>query len=66
MIPTSEWKDVKKQIKTKFGKLNDSEIEGLNGHMDRLKEKVKQAYGYDEEKAKKECNSFNESVKKSR
>lgn len=64
MIPTNEWKEVKGKIKAKFGKLNDSEIEDLNGHMDRLQSKVQKAYGYSEDEARKECKTFNESIKK--
>ncbi len=64
MTPTAEWKELKGRIKAKFGKLSDSEIESLNGHMDRLQAKVQKAYGYAEEKAKQECKSFNTSVKK--
>jgi uncharacterized protein YjbJ (UPF0337 family) len=64
MTPATEWKDVKGKIKSKFGKLSDSEIEGLNGHMDKLQSKVKKAYAYTDEKAKQECKNFNESIQK--
>lgn len=63
-MKTSEWKEVKGKIKAKFGKLSDSDIEGLNGHMDQLQSKVKKAYAYTENKAKSECDSFNKSIKK--
>ena len=59
-----EWKELKGKIKTKFGKLSDSEIDGLNGHMDRLQDKVQKVYGYNEDKAERECKSFNDSLKK--
>lgn len=56
----TEWNSLKKKIKTKFGKLNESEIDGLKGHMDQLSSKVQKAYGYDKEKAEKECKEFND------
>jgi uncharacterized protein YjbJ (UPF0337 family) len=62
--PTSEWKDLKGKIKSKFGKLSDSELDSLQGHMDQLQSKVQKVYGYDKEKAERECKRFNDSVKK--
>ena len=53
-----EWKEVKNKIKTKFGKLSDSDIDGLNGHMDRLASKVQKVYSYDQSKAARECKEF--------
>ena len=64
MTQTSNWKEVKGKIKEKFGKLSDSDIEGLNGHMDRLQGMVQKTYNYSEDKAKQECKDFNEPVKK--
>jgi uncharacterized protein YjbJ (UPF0337 family) len=58
-----EWSSLKGKIKSKFGKLSDSDIDGLNGHMDRLTSKVQKAYSYDQGKAEKECKAFNETLK---
>jgi len=55
---TSDWSNVKQKIKAKFGKFSDTEIEGLKGHMDQLTSKVQKMYGYDKEKAEKECKEF--------
>ena len=60
----SEWKQTKSKIKAKFGKLSDSDIDGLNGHMEKLPAKVQKAYDYDKVKAEKECKAFNDSLKK--
>ena len=60
----NDWKETKGKIKAKFGKLSDSDLEGLNGHMDQLSSKVQKAYDYDKTKAEKECKVFNESLKK--
>ena len=56
------WSALKGKIKAKFGKFNDADIESLNGHMDQLQSKVQKVYSYSEEKAKGECNSFNNSL----
>jgi len=61
----NDWKETKSKIRTKFGKLSDSDIEGLNGHMDQLSSKVQKVYEYDKEKAEQECKVFNDSLKKS-
>jgi uncharacterized protein YjbJ (UPF0337 family) len=61
----NDWKETKTKIKTKFNKLSDSEIEGLNGHMDQLPKKVQMAYNYDQVRAEKECKSFTDSLKRS-
>ncbi len=61
----NDWKETKSKIKAKFGKLSDSEIDGLNGHMDQLSSKVQKAYQYDRAKAEQECKTFTDSLKKS-
>jgi uncharacterized protein YjbJ (UPF0337 family) len=60
----NDWKETKGKIKAKFGKLSDSDIDGLNGHMDQLTVKVQKAYEYDKPKADKECKAFTDSLKK--
>lgn len=60
----NDWKVMKSKIKKKFGKLSDSDIEGLNGHMDQLTSKIQKAYEYDKPKAELECKAFNDSLKK--
>lgn len=64
MKPPAEWKELKRKIRSKFGRLSDCEIEGLNGHMGKLQNKVQGAYNYSVEKAKQETDSFNESIQK--
>lgn len=60
----NDWKEIKAKIKSKFGKLSDADLEGLNGHMDQLPVKVQKAYSYDKERAEKECKAFNDSLRK--
>ena len=61
----NDWKETKSKIKSKFGKLSDSDIDSLNGHMDQLSTKVQKAYQYDQSKADQECKTFTDSLKKS-
>ena len=60
----NDWKQTKGKIKEKFGKLSDSDIDSLNGHMDQLSSKVEKVYQYDKEKAQRECKAFTDSLKK--
>lgn len=59
-----DWPELKEKIKSKFVKLSDSDVEDLNGHMDRLTSKVRNVYNYDQKKAESECKTFNASLKK--
>lgn len=67
-MPTNEkkpdWKVMKRKIQNRFGKLSETDLEGLNGHMDRLPSKVQKAYNYDQKKATQECNAFNKTLDK--
>lgn len=60
----NDWKVTKTKLKEKFSKLSDSDIDGLDGHMDQLSSKVQKAYSYDKDKADLECKSFNASIAK--
>ncbi len=60
----NDWKEKKSKIKAKFGKLSDSDIDGLKGHMSQLVIKVQKAYEYDKAKAEQECKTFTEALKK--
>ncbi len=58
----NNWKEVKGKIKNKFGKLSDSEIDGLQDNLNGLQSQLVQTYGYDQEKAKKEMENFKQSL----
>jgi len=60
----TDWAAVKNQIKSKFPKLSEKDVDGLNGHMDLLVSKVQKAYAYDKTKAEKECKTFKETLNK--
>lgn len=60
----NEWNEVKGKIKAKFGKLSDSDINGLQDNMNNLQSQLVQTYGYDKDKAKQEADSFKQSLDK--
>ncbi len=57
-----EWNVIKGKLKTAFPKFSNSDIEGLNGHMDQLESRVQKTYAYDKKKAASECKAFNDSL----
>jgi uncharacterized protein YjbJ (UPF0337 family) len=58
-----QWNVTRGKIKTKFGKLNDKQLDGLNGHMEKLPGLVQEVYKYDHSKAIQECKAFREAPK---
>jgi uncharacterized protein YjbJ (UPF0337 family) len=65
-MPTNEknpeWKAMKRKIQNRFGKLSETDLEELDGHMDQLQSKVEKAYDYAPKKAAQECNAFNKTL----
>jgi uncharacterized protein YjbJ (UPF0337 family) len=61
---SNEWKETRSKIKAQFGKLSSSDIDELNGHMEKLSNKVQKTYGYAKPKAEKESKMFTDSLKK--
>lgn len=57
---TAQWNETRGKIKTKFGKLSDKQLDGLNGHLDKLPGIVQEVYSYDRAKAVEECKPFSE------
>lgn len=60
---TTQWNETRGKIKSKFGKLSDKQLDGLNGHMDKLPGMIQQAYSYDHSKAVEEAKPFTEQSK---
>ena len=58
----SEWTEIKDTIKNRWGKFNDSEIDGLNGHMEQLSEKLQRIYGFGKGQAQRESALFTASL----
>jgi uncharacterized protein YjbJ (UPF0337 family) len=54
-IAAGKWKQMKGSVKTWWGKLTDDEIDQISGNWDKLVGKIQEKYGYDKERAEKEC-----------
>jgi uncharacterized protein YjbJ (UPF0337 family) len=53
-----QWKQVKGEIRKKWGKFTDDEIEMMAGERDKLVGKLQEKYGYTREEAEKQVNDF--------
>ena len=54
-----KWKQLKGQIKTRWGKLTDDDIDVAEGHSQYLAGKLQERYGVTKEKAEEEVAEFN-------
>jgi uncharacterized protein YjbJ (UPF0337 family) len=53
-----KWKEIKGEVKEKWGKLTDDDLTVVEGNKDKLLGILQQKYGYAKEKAEKEYNDF--------
>lgn len=53
-----QWKQLKGNIKEKWGKLTDDEVTQINGKYDQLIGKLQQKYGYTKEQAETEMRNW--------
>ena len=60
-----DWKILKGKIKTKWAKLNDRDLDALNGKLEKLSGTLQKKYGYAKEKAEKEFKEFQSSLAES-
>ncbi len=52
------WKQVKGQVKEKWGKLTDDDLTAINGRRDQLEGKIQERYGLAKDQAKKEIDDW--------
>lgn len=52
------WKQIKGQLKTKWGKLTDDDLTEAKGRMDNLVGKIQERYGQTKDDVLKEVNEF--------
>lgn len=57
-----QWKILKGQVKTKWGKLTDDEITQVNGKFEQLAGLLQKKYGFAKEKASQEIDTWLQSV----
>lgn len=60
---TSKWDDYKGQLKSKWGKLTDDDVQAISGKFDVLVARLKQHYGLEKDAAEKEIDAFLEKLK---
>jgi uncharacterized protein YjbJ (UPF0337 family) len=58
------WKQVRGDIKTKWGKLTDDELDQVAGHRDKLLGLIQQKYGENREAAETELNKLLTKIEK--
>ena len=52
------WKQIKGQIKEKWGKLTDDDLNVINGKRDQLEGKIQERYGYAKDQTKKDIDDW--------
>lgn len=57
-ILEGQWKQIKGQIKERWGELTDDEIDQIEGHRDQLVGKLQEKYGYTRQEAEDRVNAF--------
>jgi len=60
-IIEGKWRQLKGQIKTRWGKLRDDDLDELEGNRDYLVGKVQERYGLAKDQAEKEVREFEKS-----
>lgn len=58
----TEWKEIKGKIKSKWGKLGDSDIDKFKGNMHLVAAKVQTVYKITKDKADKEYTEFTKTI----
>lgn len=57
-----KWKEMKGNVRAKWGDLTDDELDEVQGNREALEGKIQQKYGKSKEEAKKEVNDFIDSL----
>ena len=53
-----QWKQMKGEIKRRWGKLTDDELDQVEGNFDKLVGRIQERYGYQKDQAEREINEF--------
>jgi uncharacterized protein YjbJ (UPF0337 family) len=53
-----KWEDLKSQVKEKWGKITNDDLENIQGKKDQLVRKLRERYGFTHDKAKSEIEVF--------
>ena len=60
------WNEIKGKVKEKWGKLTDNDLTEINGKREQLLGKLQKNYGYAKDRAEKELNAFEKSMRKNK
>jgi uncharacterized protein YjbJ (UPF0337 family) len=63
-ILKGKWKEIKGEVKTKWGKLTDDDLTAIEGQEEKLLGLLQQRYGYARDEAEKEFRDFMENYDK--
>ena len=61
-ILKGKWKQFRGQVKEKWGKLTDDELDQIEGDYDQLVGQLQEQYGYAKQKAEREVSDWLESL----
>jgi uncharacterized protein YjbJ (UPF0337 family) len=53
-----QWKQVKGEVKRRWGKLTDDELDQVEGSFEKLVGRVQERYGYQRDQAEREIDEF--------
>ena len=57
------WKQFKGQVKEKWGKLTDDELDEINGRREQLEGRIQERYGIAKDQAKKDVDAWYNTIK---
>jgi len=58
VMPNHDWSEIKHQIKSRWPRLNDTDIDAVQYNLDDLSRGLQKTYGWDEERAQNEYKDF--------
>ena len=57
-ILKGKWRQIKGEVKSRWGKLTDDDMDRVEGDAEKLIGKVQERYGYQRDEAKREVDDF--------
>jgi len=61
-IVKGKWEQMKGQVRTKWGKLTDDDLDKIAGRRDELIGRLRARYGYEKDKAEKEVDDWMDTI----
>ena len=57
-ILKGKWRQIKGEVKSRWGKLTDDDVDRVEGDAEKLIGRVQERYGYERDEAKREVDDF--------